>query len=90
MGLRMKLLKLPDDWLDLAPDECLVAVQKYVREYYAEKRGECMFFGRITGFRFVHSYDESTRLGIDGHIVAHEPGHFIGPHASLNLGKKWI
>jgi hypothetical protein len=91
MGLRMKLLKLPEEWLDLSVDECLPLVQEFVRQHYAEKHGQCQFFGRITGFRFVHSYDESTRLAIDGSVVAREPGHFVGPNASLSLRKKkWL
>jgi hypothetical protein len=63
-----------------------------VRQHYVDQRGKCMFLGDITGYRFVHSYDETTRLAIDGRVVACEPGHFVGPNGSLNLNKKkkWI
>ena len=49
--------------------ENLPRVQRMVREKYAEDRGNCILFGKITGFFFVYSPTEDILLDVDGNEV---------------------
>lgn len=90
-GCSMKFIWLPEDCLGISELDLLMNVQRVVREHYRENTGQCLLFGEITGYRFVHTYDASIRLAIDGNVISREIGHFKIPlSVGVQIGGKYI
>ena len=86
----MKYMGVPASCLPLPLPEQVATVQRLVRDHYQKNRGECLFFGKIVGYRFVYTYDASILLVTNGTMVQEEGGPFRPPSATLRIGHKII
>ena len=86
----MKYMGVPASCLPLPLPEQVATVQWLVRDHYQKNRGECLFFGKIVGYRFVYTYDDSILLATDGTVVQEAGGPFRPPSATLRIGHKII
>ena len=86
----MKYMGVPASCLPLPLPEQVATVQWLVRDHYQKNRGECLFFGKIVGYRFVYTYDASILLATNGTMVQEEGGPFRPPSATLRIGHKII
>jgi hypothetical protein len=67
-GGRWNLIRIPPAILDLPLAGQLSAVPDLMREYLQEYKGQCPFFGKVTGFRFVRCLDY-FRFDPDGRFL---------------------
>ena len=80
---------LPDDW-DSVYDE-MSYIKRLAMSHFAENRGECPLFGKITGYVYVQSYDRYLRLDIYGELRERIYEHFNIPfRPSLKIGGKSV
>ena len=77
-AIRIRFIYLDSSYAVLSEDTWS-RVQQKVRDHYIEKGGEILFFGAISGYRFVPDWDQSWMLSVDGSILEHDPGHFDIP-----------
>jgi hypothetical protein len=82
-GGRWNKIALPEG---LSPARQLAVVPDLIGEYLKRYGGFCPFFGRVVGFRLVHSQEESYRFDLDGVLIERIDGAFIRPHAELRIG----
>jgi hypothetical protein len=67
-GGRWNVIELPEGLVDLPLADQMAVLETLMRAYLDEYRGECPFFGRVTGFRLVRR-EESIRFSPDGKFV---------------------
>lgn len=60
----------------LNPGEGLGDVKRLVHEHYKKNDGNCILYGKITGFRYVVSPTESIVMDTDGNELRRENGRF--------------
>ena len=77
-GIHIRFIYLGSRYAALSEDTWRRVRQK-VQDHYAKNGGKIMFFGEISGYRFVPDWDQSWRLSVDGTILQHVPGHFEIP-----------
>jgi len=68
-------MKYVNLWDDANPED-LRHVQKLVQDHYAKTEGNCILFGRITGYRFVYSPTDCIRLDTTGNEIERKQGRF--------------
>ena len=68
-GGRMKYIKLIEPKNPLSRAEDLSRIVKIVVAHFADSGGRCPLFGRITGYRYVRTYEESVRFDINGALI---------------------
>ena len=89
-GAIMRYIRLPDDLVTWSDAEQLAFVAEAIRQHDQENRGECIFFGDITGYRFVSHYERSIRLTIAGEVIEEKSGIFRHPRCTVQIGNKMI
>jgi hypothetical protein len=76
MGMKMKYLEVPNMIAALPLEEQLPHIQALIRWHYHETGGDCVLFGRITGFVYRWSFDESVAFAINGTVTNRNNGRF--------------
>ena len=69
-----KYFSIPAELLGLPRAHCLSRVGEMVRDHFREHLGYCLHLGKISGYLFRMSYEETIYLTIDGHIVEERHG----------------
>jgi hypothetical protein len=80
-GGAVRLIRLHVSYAVVSEDT-LSRVQEIVREHYTRNEGKIMFFGEVSGYRFVPDWNQSWRLSVDGTILEHDEKHFVLPFRS--------
>jgi len=87
MGMRMKYLPVPDAITKLLLEAQLPRIQKMIRAHQKETRGECLLFGKITGYVYRWTFEESVSFATDGAVTNRENGRYQEDgHASVCVG----
>jgi hypothetical protein len=84
-GGRWNLIDVPQRTLGLALDEQLTALPELMRAYLKEHRGNCPFFGKVTGFRFVRLLDY-FQFDEKGQLIGLINRPFRRGHCSVSIG----
>ena len=82
---RVKVLWMPEGFEHLSHVEQLRAVQRRVRDHYAEAGGKYVGFGAILRYRFAERFDTSTVLDTDGNVIEANGDRFLLPEVWLDL-----
>jgi hypothetical protein len=61
-----------------------------VRTHFRENYGECLLFGRITGYRWQCTRDRSVLLDTRGRIIGAKHESFAPPSGSITVGNKAV
>lgn len=69
-GGRWNLIPIPQATLDLELDDQLAALPTLMQEYLRTNDGWCLFFGTVTGFRYVRLLDY-FQFDKEGRFVGH-------------------
>ena len=56
--------------------EQIVTAVIMIDEHYQRNKGNCPFFGKITGYRFVYAFEESVRISTDLKFIEQCTGYF--------------
>jgi hypothetical protein len=84
-GVSVRFIYLDSTYAVLSEDTWS-RVQQKVRDHYTQNGGKIMFFGAVSGYRFVPDWDQSWLLSVDGTILEHDPSHFEIPfRATVSL-----
>jgi hypothetical protein len=87
-GARWRYIPIPDSVLRRSAEAQLGYVSWRCRTHYKERKGICLCFGKIAGFKWVKGNGEAVLLDIHGRVVdrnAKPPSPGI---ATVTVGKK--
>jgi hypothetical protein len=89
-GAPWRFIKLPKRVLDRPTDGQSGWVSWLVRTHFRENHGECFLFGRITGYRWQRTRDQSVLLDTRGRITGVKHESFAPPSGSITVGNKAV
>jgi hypothetical protein len=89
-GVPWRFIKMPKSVLDRDADGQSGWVSWRARTHFRENHGECFLFGRITGYRWQQTPDQSVLLDTRGRITGAKRDFFAPPSGSFSVGNKTV
>lgn len=89
-GLIKKKVRLPKELPTLPFEEQLERVKGIVKYHYFIDEGQYPFFGKITGYYFVHHFRENVRLDVKGNVVKRETTPFKELEGFITIGGRIV
>jgi hypothetical protein len=85
-----KHIQIPDEIKAMPEDEQLIEIGRFLAFHYKYRNGECLHFGKITGYIYMKSFDNGVVYSIDGTIIGQHNAPINEGEATLFIGKKRI
>ncbi len=85
-----KVVNLPEVINELSWEYQVGVVEETVRQHQQNKGTEDCMFGKITGYVYRQTYDDSHLLSKDGKLLKTNIGKFKKPECSLKIGGRGV
>lgn len=82
---KLKVLWMPEAFVNLSDPEKLVAVRERILEHYKKTGGKYLGFGAILRYTYSDTFDTSMIFDIDGNVIEKDGGRSLLPEVWLSL-----
>ncbi len=86
----LKVVKLPEYINDLSWITQQRIVRARIKKHLRESKGECSVFGKVTGYVYQQTYDDSIEFSVDGKLLGKKYPKPQKPEIVVEAGNKKI
>jgi len=83
--MKHKAFYVPENLWLASEDNSFSLIGELIREHFNDSDGIVAFFGKISGYLYCPTYDDSYDFSINGDLLSKSLGHFYPPMASVRV-----